>query len=168
MKKKRKKSAVLALWGIFLFMVFGIVFLSFQNGIEAKELSNRFILQFVQSISPQSSMTNTELQELTYDVRQGGRVLAFLLLGVVGTMAVHLSFPKCSWCAKTGVTALILVAIAFLTEKLKIYIPTRHYSYEEMMVSISAVMLGFSTVSLVILAVGALKDFFRSVTAEHS
>jgi len=168
MKKTRKKFAVLLLWGIFLALVFGIVFLSFQDGVEAKELSNRFILQLVQKINPQSNMTDMELQELTYDIRQGGRVWAFLLLVMIGTMTVHLSFPKCSWCAKTGITALILVAIAFFTEKLKIYIPTRHYSYEEMTVSISAVMLGFSTVSLVILAVGALKDFFRSVTAEHS
>ncbi len=168
MKKTRKIFAVLLLWGIFFALIFGIVFLSFQNGTEAKELSNRFILQLVQKMNPQTTMTDTELQELTYDIRQGGRVLAFLLLGMIGTLTVHLSFPRGSWCAKTGITALILVAIAFFTEKLKIYIPTRHYSYEEMTVSISAVMLGFSMVSLVILAVGALKDYFRSAAAEHS
>ncbi len=166
--KKSRRIAVLFLWGVFLLMICGIVFLSFQNGVEAKEISNRFILQLVQRIGAQSSMTDMELQELTYDVRQSGRVVAFLLLGIVGTITVYFSFPRCSWCAKTGITALILVAIAFFTEKLKVYVPTRHYSYEEMMVSISAVMLGFSMVSLITLAVRALKDFFRSTAAEHS
>ena len=60
---------------------------------------------------------------------------------------------------------MILVAIAFLTERLKEYIPSRHYSYEEMMVSIVAVILGFALVSVITLILHTVKGVFRQRTA---
>ena len=56
-------------------------------------------------------------------------------------------FPKSIGVLAAG----ILLMIAWITEKCKIYLPTRHYSQDEMMISIAAAMLGFSIVSLITL-----------------
>ncbi|MDE7006745.1 MAG: hypothetical protein K2P07_01090, partial [Lachnospiraceae bacterium] len=82
-------------------------------------------------------------------------------------VAVHVSCTKWNWGIKTFVTAFVLLAIAFFTEKVKVYIPSRHYSYEEMMISMVAVVIGFLAVSVITLTVSALKSFFRFMAASH-
>lgn len=165
MEKKKRKPLVIGLWLLFIIMVAGIAFLSFQNGVQAKELGSDMLLGVVQNINPQQTVTATELDDLLYQVRQSGRAIAFLLIGMVGTLTIHLSCPKAGWCVKTGITAAILFAIAFLTERLKLYIPTRHYSSEEMMISMAAAAAGFLIVSVITLTVKALKGFFRLMMA---
>ena len=167
MKKSKRSVIVPILWIFFAVTAAGIAYLSFQNGEEAKKLGEQFILYLAQNINHKQDVSTAELSALTYDIRQGGRALAFLILGIVGTAAVHLSCPKLNWAVKTIFTAGMLLAIAFFTEKLKIYIPTRHYSYEEMMISITAVIIGFLIVSLITLTVSALKGFFRLMAASH-
>lgn len=166
MQKKRKHPVILTLlWVVFLVMVAGVVYLSFQDGREAKTLGKQFIEYIARFKYPEREATAQEFDTLTYEVRQAGRVCAFFLIGILGTTAVHMTCKKSSWIIKTIITAVVLVAIAYLTEKLKIYIPTRHYSYEEMMLSIAAVGVGFLLVSVVTLTVQALKSFFRLMTA---
>ena len=155
------------LWIFFAVTAAGIAYLSFQNGEEAKKLGEQFILYLAQNINHKQDVSTAELSALTYDIRQGGRALAFLILGIVGTAAVHLSCPKWNWAVKTIFTSGLLLTIAFLTEKLKVYIPSRHYSYEEMMISVTAVIVGFLAVSLITLTVSALKGFFRLMAASH-
>lgn len=167
MKKTKRSAIVPVLWIFFAAMTAGIAYLSFQNGEEAKKLGEQLILYLAQKIKHKQNVSAAELSALTYDIRQGGRALAFLFLGIIGTAAVHLSCPKLNWVVKTIFTAGMLLAIAFFTEKLKIYIPTRHYSYEEMMISITAVIVGFLAVSLITLTVSALKGFFRLMAASH-
>lgn len=167
MKKSKRNVIVSILWIFFAATAAGIAYLSFQNGEEAKKLGEQFIFYLAQNINHKQNVSAAELSTLTYDIRQGGRALAFLFLGILGTTVVHLSCPKWNWGAKTIFTAGMLLAIAFLTEKLKVYIPSRHYSYEEMLISITAVIAGFLTVSLITLTISALKGFFRLMAASH-
>ena len=167
--QKNKKHPVIAavMWIFFLAAVAVVVYLSFQDGEQAKTVGERFISYLARQRYPGRKATTQELLELTYEVRQLGRVCAFFVIGILGTAAIHISFGRNNWLVKTGVTASLLVAIAYFTERLKIYIPTRHYSYEEMMVSIISVMMGFILVSIITLTFQAFKGFFRLVTAVH-
>ncbi len=161
MKKKKTRLIVPVLWISFIVMVAGITYLSVQSGEDAKKLGSQFISSLAQNINDSQNVGEEEVNSLTYFIRQSGRAMAFLLLGIVGTVAVHVSCTKWNWGIKTFVTAFVLLAIAFFTEKVKIYIPSRHYSYEEMMISMVAVVIGFLAVSVITLTVSALKSFFR-------
>ena len=161
MKKKKTRLIVPVLWISFIVMVAGITYLSVQSGEDAKKLGSQFISSLAQNINDSQNVGEEEVNSLTYFIRQSGRAIAFLLLGIVGTVAVHVSCTKWNWGIKTFVTAFVLLAIAFFTEKVKIYIPSRHYSYEEMMISMVAVVIGFLAVSVITLTVSALKSFLR-------
>lgn len=167
MRKKKKWPVVLAWWVIFILLVACVAYLSFQNGEDAKALGKQAILQIAESQHLEGAVTQEELDVLTYKIRQSGRVVAFLLIGIVGTITIHVSSRKKNWLMQTAITAVVLVAIAYFTEKLKIYIPSRHYSYEEMLISISAVIVGFSVVSVITLAFRVVKGFFRLLMASH-
>lgn len=155
------------MWGCFLAAVAVVVYLSFQDGEKAKAMGEQFISYLARRRYPGREATTQEILTLTYEFRQIGRVCAFFIIGILGTAAIHISCGKRNWFVKTGITAGMLVAIAYFTEKLKIYIPTRHYSYEEMMLSIVSVIMGFMLVSVVTLTFQALKGFFRLVAAVH-
>lgn len=167
MKKRKKWPIVLAWWILFISLVAVVAYLSFQSGENAKELGKQTILQFAESQNKGGLMSQEYLDELTYKIRQSGRVIAFIVIGIVGTITIHISFYKCSWLTQTTVTAVLLVGIAYLTEWLKKYIPSRHYSFEEMMISILAVIAGFVFVSVVTLVFKAVKGFFRLIITEH-
>lgn len=167
MEKGKKWPIILAWWIIFISLVTVVVYLSFQNGEDAKELGKQTILQIAESQNAGGLVTQEYLDMLTYKIRQSGRVIAFIMIGIVGTITIHISFIKRSWLTQTTITAVILVGIACLTEWLKKYIPSRHYSYEEMLVSISAVIVGFAAVSVATLVFKAVRGFFRLMTASH-
>lgn len=166
-KKRRRWPFILFLWLVFISLVAAVAYLSFQNGEDAKLIGKQFVDRLTETHYLQRGETEEEMLTLTYLVRQFGRFFAFLLIGVVGTFTIHVSFSKCNWLLKTIIALTIITAIAYLTEKLKIYIPTRHYSYEEMLISIAATTLGFCFVSVLTLAVRAVKGFFHLVTASH-
>ena len=155
------------LWCCFLTAVVVVSYLSFQNGDEAKAVGEKFISYLAGRRYPGREATTQEILMLTYEVRQMGRVCAFFAMGILGTAAIHISCGKCNWLIKTCIMGIVLVAIAYLTERLKIYIPTRHYSYEEMMLSMTATVMGFILVSVVTLTFQLLKGFFRLVAAVH-
>lgn len=168
MREKKRWPLVLALWIIFIALVAAVAYLSFQNGESAKALGKGMITQLAQTQHSGGTVTQEDLDSLTYVIRQSGRVIAFLAIGIVGTITIHVSFRKSNWLIRTGITAVILVGIAYLTEKLKVLIPSRHYSYEEMLISISAVIVGFAIVSILTLVFKAIKGFFKLVTASHA
>lgn len=157
----------MALWLIFILMTAGIAFLSFQNGEDAKKYGDQLILYLV-SWFTDKTMTVKEVDSVIYMIRQSGRAIAFLMIGIVGTITIHVSFPKCKWEIKTGITAFILVTIAFLTERLKAYIPTRHYDYEEMIISIISVVTGFLVVSVITHMTKTLRETSREGSTSHS
>ena len=80
-----------------------------------------------------------------------GRTIAFFIIGILGTATIHLSSERLPWIVKSVLSAGILLVIAWVTERCKIYLSTRHYSQDEMMISMAASMLGFSLVSLITL-----------------
>ncbi len=168
MGKKKRWPLVLLFWLMFIVLVAGVAYLSFQNGEDAKQLGKSMITRLAEAQHPQGALTDQEMNDFTYMIRQNGRVIAFLMIGIVGTITIHISCSKCNWFVKTCITILILVAIAYLTEWLKIYIPSRHYSAEEMMISMMAVITGFIVVSAATLMIRIVKGFFRLVTADHS
>lgn len=168
MKNKKRWPIVLALWVIFGVLVAGVAYLSFQSGEDAKLLGKDMIAKLAQMQYESSEISENDMNTFTYMIRQNGRVIAFLLIGIIGTITIHASCSKCNWLVKTCITAFILVAIAYLTEKLKVYIPTRHYSYEEMMISMAAAAAGFIFVSVITLTVKLVKGFFRLMTASHA
>lgn len=166
MKKRTRWPVVVLLWLIFILMIGGIVYVSFQNAEESKELGKQLIRQ----ISKVEHIDTTEesIDAFNYLFRQGGRIVAFLMIGIVGTITIHVTFAGCNWLFKTTITLMILTAIACFTEKMKMYIPTRHYSYEEMMLSVMAAAAGFLAVSVLTLLGKALKGISHLLTASHT
>ncbi len=156
------------LWLIFIAMIGGIVYLSFQNGEESKELGKQFLRQLSGAGQIGEGASREELDTLNYLIRQSGRVLAFLMIGIMGTITIHVTFAGCHWFFKTGITLLILTGIACFTERMKVYIPSRHYSYEEMMLSVAAAAAGFLVVSIITLLGRILKGISHLLAAGHT
>lgn len=152
--KKRKRGRIIwtvLFWMIFLVSVATIVYLSFQNGTSSAELGSDVIEKLAAEYYEKDTVSTTELYKFTYYFRQMGRTIAFFIIGILGTATIHLSSERLPWIVKSVLAAGILLVIAWVTEKCKIYLPTRHYSQDEMMISMAASMLGFSIVSLITL-----------------
>lgn len=167
-KKKKRTAVVVILWLSFLLMVAVVMYLSFQNGAAAKMLGKDVIANIAErQKSEEWSTLKGEFGTLTgadavaYLIRQGGRILAFFMIGMSGTIAVQVTFRKSNRFLKNGMILFVLVGIAYLTEKLKIYIPGRHYSYEEMVMSIIAVAAGFAVVLIISFFVRLLKKLLH-------
>ena len=167
MKNKKRWPLILALWIVFGLLVAGVAYLSFQNGEDAKLFGKQVITKLAEVQYSSQEISENDMNAFTYMIRQNGRIIAFLLIGIIGTITIHVSCAKCNWFIRTCITAIILVTIAYLTEKLKIYIPTRHYSNEEMLVSMAAAAAGFILVSAVTLTVKAVKGFFRLMAVSN-
>lgn len=172
MGKNRKKTMMVGfLWAGFLLLVAAVAYLSFQNGAAAKLLGRDVIASIAEQGQGNFDTLKGEFGTLTgadavaYLIRQGGRIGAFFMIGILGTVSVYVTFKRCHWMARAGIILPVLVGIAYLTEKLKIYIPGRHYSYEEMLMSITAVLAGFLLVSAVFLLGSLVKAVRRPKTA---
>ena len=161
MKKKEKRWVVPLLWIIFLSIVTGIAIVSFQSGEETKHIGETWIYRLAQEKNPGERITEEELSEVTYIVRQLAREIAFFIIGIIGTITIHATCKKRSWFIKTEISAIVLAAIAYLTEAIKMFIPTRHYSQEEMMLSMGAVAAGFLIISVITLLGMAIKWIVR-------
>ena len=155
--KKKRWLAELILWGMFSFMVAAGMYISFQNGEESKAAGKQLLATFTGIKDSEKLYGQGQRDELMYLLRQSGRVLAFLAIGMVGTLTIHVTCVKCGWFLKTVIAAAVLLPIACFTERMKIYIPSRHYSYEEMLISIAAAMAGLLIVSLFLLLVRMIK-----------
>lgn len=168
MDRRKRWPFVTALWFIFIVTVAVVAYLSFQSGEDAKALGSGVIEAIAGAQHPGVSVTEGELDKMAYVIRQSGRILAFAVIGIVGTITIHATCKKRGWIFKTMVTAAVLLTIAYLTEKLKVYIPSRHYSYEEMIISITAVSGGFLFVSVITLFIKVIKGVASlRATATH-
>lgn len=148
MKKKEKRWIVPLLWIMFIAIVTGIAIVSFQSGEETKHIGEVWIYRLAQEKNPGKRVTEEELLQVTYIVRQLAREIAFFVIGILGTITIHATCKKRNWFVKTEISAAVLATIAYFTEAIKKFIPTRHYSQEEMMLSMGAVAAGFLIVSL--------------------
>ena len=152
--KRRKRGRIIwavLFWMVFLASVAAIAYLSFQNGTSSAELGSNVIEKLAAEYYEKDTVSTTELYKFTYYFRQMGRTIAFFIIGILGTATIHLSSERLPWIVKSVLAAGILLVIAWVTERCKIYLPTRHYSQDEMMISMAASMLGFSIVSLITL-----------------
>lgn len=166
MKSKKRWGLSIILWLLFAVLTAGIFYLSFQSGERAKLMDSALLHNLPDWQQVTDGMAQEQLDLWIYRARQSGRILAFLLLGMVGTLAVQISCQRWSWLLRTGVTGLGLGLIAFLAEKLKVYIPSRHYSREEMLLSFAAAAAGFLTVAAATLAFQCIKGILRFMTGK--
>lgn len=148
MNKKEKRWVVPLLWIMFLTVVTGIAIVSIQNGEETKHIGEVWIYRLAQKLDPEDRVTQEGLSQVTYIVRQLIREIAFFVIGILGTITIHATCKKKSWFIKTEISAVILALIAYFTEAVKQFIPGRHYSEDEMMLSMGAAAAGFLLVSL--------------------
>ena len=158
-KKKSHPLIAFFLWILFLSGVFGVAYLSVQDGEETKLIGKKLI-QYLAVQKYVEAVTEMQLLAMTYQFRQTGRIVAFFAIGILGTLTIHVTFYRWYWVIRTFLSAGILCAIACVTEKCKNYIPSRHYSHEEMMLSVTAVILGFSLVSVIMVLFHVLKEVF--------
>ena len=90
MKKNRKKTgqrlAALVLWIIFISMIAGITFISFQNGEATKELGSLIMDKLARFRPMPEVSTKEEAAAATYGMRQSGRALAFLMMALWGRL----------------------------------------------------------------------------------
>ncbi len=161
MSRKKWGPAVPVLWFIFIMTVAVIAFLSFENGEQSKQWSERIILRMIGKLKPEHNVTDGELLAITYMARQGARVIAFLIIGMLGTITIHASIRSAGWFIKTFISGGMVLFIAYATEALKEYIPSRHYSHKEMLISMLAVVAGFMFISLVSLLKHVIRWLFR-------
>lgn len=161
--QRRKTYGILLflLWSAFLVLTAAIVFLSLQDGNDAKEMTKRFMEYAARYVDRELIEKLGKGQQAEYLLRQAGRAGAFFFLGILGTAAVHLTFQKCNWFVRTILATGGLLAIAYLTEKVKEYLPTRHFSEKEMLISIVFVALGFWVVSFLTLLAWMIKGIMR-------
>lgn len=157
MYEKRSRKAAIVLWFVFMITIAGIAFLSFENGERSKHLGEHIIARLALARHPGVPATEAELLWVTYVIRQLARVFAFLVIGILGTVTVHVSMKNTGWIVKTLISGGILFAVAYFTEELKKYIPSRHYSHKEMMLSMAAVAAGFLFVSFIALLKQGIK-----------
>lgn len=151
MKKKRRTVWVLLFWLAFLAAVAAICYASFQNGEASAQIGKDVLEKLAEEYFDKDAVTKNELSLFTYHFRQIVRTVAFVGLGMLGTATIHLSFGRLPWIVRTLMSAAILLPVAWITEKGKIFLATRHYSYNQMMISVVSVMLGFLLVSAVTL-----------------
>ena len=163
MKKKNRQWVVPLLWVVFLTVVTGIAIVSFQSGEETKQIGADWIYRLAQEKNPGGKITEDELSEVTYIVRQIAREIAFFVIGILGTITIHATCKKRSWFIKTEISALVLALIAYFTEAIKKFIPTRHYSEEELMLSMGAAAAGFLIISILsLMSMGVKKLVCRN------
>lgn len=163
MKKTCRMIWTILFWIAFLIMAVMIFYASFQNGEASAEVGEDVIKRLAVEYFQKDTISAREMSQFTYHVRQLVRTVAFIGLGTIGTATIHLSFRRLPWLVRTLMAGSILVLFAWVTEKGKIYFPTRHYSYNQMMISIVSAMLGFLVVSAITL-IGELVHYLHRNT----
>ena len=145
------------MWIIFIGLVAVICYLSFVNGEEAKAQGADLIYKLAQKYYGVNDIPDEVMLSFTYKFRQIGRILIFIMLGIIGTLTIHLTFYNWWWIIRTAISVIMLVLIATFTEEYKNYLPTRHFSKEEMLISIMGVLLGFIFITVVTAVYGFIK-----------
>ena len=160
---KGLKVLTVLVWLLFLGMIGAICYLSFQDGESAKEIDRIFTDKVIAYLYSGEELSTEKLVEVTNTIRQFGRIVLFFTLGVLGTAAIHLAFHKINWLLRTIISVVVLVGIAVFTERYKMYLPTRHFSEEEMVLSIEGAILGFLFISVVSFVFGILAWIFKKL-----
>ena len=152
MKKRFSKGYIafaIISWILFLGVLGAIIYLSLQNGEAAKATGKSYIYSLAQWYYGVEDVPEIVMVSFTYKFRQIGRIGIFFGLGILGTNVVFVTFPKLLWILRSMISAAMLLGVAVFTERIKIYLPSRHFSEQEMMYSIFGAMLGFVFIAVV-------------------
>ena len=136
------------MWTIFTIILLVTLTLSFQTGPATKALEKPLVSQVTNNMA--SLPSEETILTITYYIRQVGRALLFFLLGLTGSWSIHLTFRKAAVRKRILGTAFMLFAIAYFTEKMKIFIPGRHYSFPECLESFLFGILGCICITLIL------------------
>lgn len=128
------------MWAIFTIILLVTLTLSFQTGTATKALEKPLVSQVTNTMTTLPS--EEAILTITYYIRQIGRALLFFLLGLTGSWSIHLTFRKTAARNRFLGTVLMLFIISYFTEKMKIFIPGRHYSFPECLESFLFGILG--------------------------
>ena len=148
MNKGLKLLAVF-LWISFIGCLLVIFYLSFQTGEAAKEIDKSGIYTIAQRYYGVEDIPDEVFLTFTYKFRQIGRVILFCMLAFLGTCTIHLTFHKWPWIIRAIISGGILFFVAIFTEEYKNFLPTRHFSKEEMLLSVLGVFIGFFYISTI-------------------
>lgn len=146
MKGRKNRFGRFLIWFVFCILLGLILYLSFQNGEESKQMGAELMEKLVFKAE-----RYIRIDKDIYLMRQMGRGLLFFLLGVVTTAAVNLTFPRWNRLFKVILITFFLGGVSYFTEKMKLYISSRHYAPEEMMISFIASMAGFLITAVMII-----------------
>lgn len=138
---EREKSRRIVSWLFFTAILALICILSFQNGNATKALDRSFV-GYVAG-EGEGGVYTERTRQIIYLIRQTGRAVLFLALGVSWGSAAEFTFEKARRWKRLAGSAAVLAAICYLTEKAKIFIEGRHYAFEECVGSFAFSMLGY-------------------------
>lgn len=155
--KKLINSLAVILWIMLIGLLIVIFVLSFMDGDSAKNIDNMLIRRLAVWYYNRDDFNIFEIADINYRFRQYGRIALFLALGVIGTLTIHCTFYWWPWVFRGIISGGMLMAVAVLTEKYKEFLPTRHFSKEEMMMSITGAAVGFIGVSVMTLVFSIIK-----------
>lgn len=143
--KKRNWGICLLVWVTFGGLLLAVLYCSFQSLEDTQALSERLLtnlaarFSIVQEID---QMSGEEKAQLMYLFRQSGRILIFFALGLMGFIVSRITFPRINLFIQLILSGAVMVGIAAFAEKGKDFIDDRHYSYQEMLLSIYAALAG--------------------------
>ena len=164
-KSENKKNSLLGwtifMWVLFLLCLGAILYLSFEDGTKAKDISEKIVGKGAAYYYDRDDLSADELTAIIYKVRQYGRIIIFFVLAILGTITIHLTFHRWFWIFRAIISVAMLMGIAVFTERYKLYLPTRHYSEQEMIYSIFGVLAGFALVSFVTLVFSLTRSIVR-------
>lgn len=161
---KFMKFLTVLLWSCTFLVLFAILYLSFQDGEAAKMLDNKYIIRFASIYYGRDDFNILEMADIIYRFRQYGRILIFGLLALLGTSTMHVTFYRWPWIVRSVLAVIGLLAVAVFTEKFKMYLPTRHFSQDEMMYSIYGVTAGFIIITVITFIFSIIRQIVSIIT----
>lgn len=142
------KSLPPTMWIIFTIILLVTLTLSFQTGSATKALEKPLVSQVTNNMTTLPS--EEAVLTITYYIRQVGRALLFFMLGFTGSWSICLTFRKAIPRNRFLGTTLMLFVISYFTEKMKIFIPGRHYSFLECLESFLFGIIGCICITFIL------------------
>lgn len=135
-------------WTMFALILAVICVLSFQSGNATKAFEKPFVESVAGSAGRQ--LSGETVLAITYYIRQVGRGVLFLVLGFSGTCGVLICFDRGNRPALGIMVCMLLFAISYFTEKMKIFIEGRHYTFAECMEGFAFAVLGYILAAIIL------------------
>ena len=143
---KMEKRAATAAWTMF-FLIFAVIcVLSFQSGDATKALEKPLVEGVTGTADRQ--LSREAILTITFYIRQAGRAVLFYALGFCGACGTLLCFGRRNQLALGAGAGTVLFGLSYFTEKMKIFIEGRHYSFVECLEGFVFALLGYLCVAV--------------------